>query len=102
MIEVIRFDFRKKLDFLNLFNFYCSCLRKIEMKEGIYDFFLILKILYINTIFTQQLHNLSLISPIFSYSISNYYLFPNYYYTYTLLNPFNITLNLSNNSSLKK
>jgi hypothetical protein len=44
MIEAIRPDPRKKLDLSNLPNSHCSCLRKIEMKEGIYDFFLSSKI----------------------------------------------------------
>lgn len=39
VIEAIRPDPRKKLDLSNLSNSPCSCLRKIEMKEGIYDFF---------------------------------------------------------------
>lgn len=44
MIEAIRSHPRKKLDLSNLSNSHCSCLRKIEMKEGIYDFFLSSKI----------------------------------------------------------
>lgn len=38
MIEAIRPDPRKKLDLSKLPNSHGSCLRKIEMKEGIYDF----------------------------------------------------------------
>lgn len=46
MIKAIRSDPRKKLDLSNLSNSHCSCLRKIEMKEGIYNFFKLKNLAY--------------------------------------------------------